>query len=466
MTQSQHRRPHSIKIKFSSEKTTAFAGLALSERVAARLRLWSSLSSRLPQREGYDWLTIIKSMTAGLLSGARGTFATQDLREDRAILALLGLKGAPEEATLWRSLKGLGEMQDSGVFPEAQRRWTRNTLAKSQRKNLMRYGFFPVFADGTLLEGSRRREGTKYIKDKGEGLMWSTIFTGPLVAAQSLAKKGEGEQSCVRQMLPGVIDDVLRPLKMLRQSLLLADSLHGDDPTLSEVERLYLHYIVGANKLAATTETLQDQPEVVWQDSGPDAARGWSESALCVCSLQCADWDKKRTLVGRRWMREGEFIYNYSGIMTDLAQEDVSHVMAGRSLSYPEAIWHLYDMKMGMETYYQDLLSDLGLHHPPCQEIIRNSGFYAVATLAHTLARAVDLIGGQSPERASSVRKDGTPRKRPRPRLMRLWRLRRRFFALPGRVAHHAGVLEITLLGLSETLRREFKRIFLTICRC
>ena len=49
---------------------------------------------------------------------------------------------------------------------------------------------------------------------------------------------------------------------------------------------------------------------------------------------------------------------------------------------------------------------------------------------------------------------------------MRLWRLRRRFFALPGRVAHHAGVLEITLLGLSETLRREFERIFLTICRC
>ena len=85
--------------------------------------------------------------------------------------------------------------------------------------------------------------------------------------------------------------------------------------------------------------------------------------------------------------------------------------------------------------------------------------------MADTLSTGEDLIGGESPERASSVRKDGGKRKRLRPRRMRLWRLRRRFLALPGRIAFHSHVLEITLLGLSETLRLEFERVFPTVCR-
>ncbi len=466
VTRSQHTTPHSIKVEFSDEKTTSFAGLSLAERLASRLRFWTTLEKRLPERGGFDWLTIIKSMVGGLLTGAQGTFATQDLREDGALLSLLGLGSAPEEATVWRATEGLGEMQRSGLFPEVQLRLARDVLSKANRKDLLRYGFFPVFPDGSLLEGSKRREATKYIKDKGEGLVWSTVFAGPIVAAQRLAEEGEGEETCVREMLAGVVDGVLRPLRLRRLALVLADSLHGDGPTLSEIERLRLHYIVGAGKLTETARVLSEQPEPVWLETGPDALRGWSRSDVCVCWIQCGDWDQKRTLVGRRWMREGEMIWNYSGVMTDLEEPDVAHVMEARSLDYAQAIWHLYDMKMGMETNYRDLLSDLNLHHPPCQEIVRNAGFYAVATLAHTLSTGVDLIGGQSPERGSTVRQDGGKRKRPRPHRMRLWRLRRRFFALPGRIATHGRVLKITLLGLSESLRREFEQFFRTICRC
>jgi len=465
VTQSQHRTTRSIKIDFSDENATAFAGLALVERVAARVRLWTTLEKRLPERAGFDWLTIVKSVAAGLLSGARGTFAAEDLREDGALLALLGLEGAPEEATVWRALEGLGEMQRSGLLPEVQRRWARNVLAKAKRRDLLRWGFFPVFADGSLLEGSRRREGTKFLRDKGAGLVWSTVFAGPIAAAQGLAEEGEGEETCVRRMLAAVAADVLKPLKLRACALLLLDSLHGDDPTLREAERLRLHYVVGANKLAAAGKTLASQPEAVWQDTGEDRGRGWSKSGLCVCWIQCAEWKKKRVLVGRRWMYEGEFIWNYSGVMTDLTESHVAHVMGGGA-SYAEAIWRLYDLKMGMETQYQDLLRDLGLHHPPCQELLRNAGFYAAATLAHTLSAAVDLLGGATENRGSAKRQDGAKRKRPKPRRMRLWRLRRRFFALPGRVARHGGVVTVTLLGLGETLRREFERIFLTICQC
>lgn len=106
---------------------------------------------------------------------------------------------------------------------------------------------------------------------------------------------------------------------------------------------------------------------------------------------------------------------------------------------------------MGMETPYQEPPSDMGPRHPPCQEFKRNAGFYAVASLALALSVGVDLIGGQSPERGS--RQDGEERKRPRPRRMRLWRLRRRLFALPARLARHAGVLRVRFLGVGAKIR-------------
>ena len=106
VTSLQPKPAHTIKLDFAEEKTTAFGGLVLAERLASRLGLWKTLGGELPQREGqYDWPTILKSMISGLLSGSRGTWAAEDLRQDEALLALLGLAGAPDapvatEATL------------------------------------------------------------------------------------------------------------------------------------------------------------------------------------------------------------------------------------------------------------------------------------------------------------------------------------------------------------------------------
>jgi hypothetical protein len=420
----------------------------------------------LPERQGdYDWTTCVKGVVAGLLSGGHGTYAAQCVREDSALLGLLDLKGAPKEATVWRSLKQLGQYQADGRLPRVQAVAARRTLEKMDRPSLLFEGFARVFADGSLLEGSRRREGTKYIKEKGSGLMWSAVFVGPVLAAQRLSAKGEGEQSAVRAMLPEVKERILKPLHLEKKVLVLMDSLHGDDPTLTEVEAMRLHYIVGANKLVDTAKTLAGQPELVWEDTGANQALGWSESAACECWIMCDDWPKKRALYGRRWKREGEMIWSYSGVLSDLRQKDVTG-MLGRGLSFARAIWRLYDSKAGMETLFCDGLSDLGLHHPPCQGHERNAGFYAAASLAWVLGTAVDAIGGQGGDRGSTVRQDGEARKRALPSRMRFWRLRRELFTLPGRVARHGHELKVQLLGVCERVQNLFAQYCDNICRC
>lgn len=468
VTRLQPTPPHTIKINFSDEPVTSFGGLVMAERMAGRLRLWKTLQGLLPHRRGYDWLSILKSTMMGLLSGAQGTYASEPLRHEPALLKLLSLGGAPEEVTLWRALKDLGDHQrDEKRLPALQAIVARRMLEKMTRPELLLEGLFvPVFADGTLLEGSGRREGTKVISGKGKGLMWSAVFVGPALAAQRLAGKGQGEQACIRTMLPQVRRRVLRPLGLVRQALVLADSLHGDGPTLDLIEGEGLSYVIGANKLKATAATLAEQQDHAWRDTGARPGLGWDASAVCSCWIHCPDWPEKRLLVGRRFRREGEFIWNYAGVMTNLVERDVAPMLK-RGLRFAEAIWRLYDAKAGMETLLADGLSDLGLHHPPCRQLVRNEGFYAVAALAWLLATAVDRIGGAGePQRGQTLRRDGQPRRRPTPSRMRLWRLRRELFTVPARVVRHARELVIDFLGLDEGTRQKIEHYWGRIARC
>jgi hypothetical protein len=466
VTTLQQRTPHTIKIEFAAEPVTGFGGLILAEKAAARLGLWRTLAGILPARQGdYDWLSAVKSMVMGLLSGARGTYATQALRQDESLLKMLALRAAPEEVTAWRMLKPLGELASQESLERVQAIVARRALEKMARPELLLEGFVPLFPDGSLLEGSPRREGTKYIREKGRGLMWSAVFVGPVLCAQRLAGEGQGEQSCVRAMIEQVDRAVLKPLGLHAKALVLADSLHGDEPTLAQLEAAGLHYLVGANKLAKTAQTLMDLPEPVWEDTGARRRLGWSASGACVCWLQCADWPAKRLLVGRRFRREGEMIWNYAGALTDLRQKDL-RPMLERGLTFARAIWRLYDAKAGMETQFKDGLSDLGLHHPPCREHVRNAGFYAVGALAWLLGVAVDVLGGTGEQRGQTRRKDGGQRARATPRRLRLWRLRRELFALPARIARHARELKVQLLGLAEGARQLFERYWGNLSRC
>jgi hypothetical protein len=466
VTTLQHKTTHTIKIEYSDEPVTSFGGLVLAERMAERLGLWRSIEDHFPERNGeYGWMEVVKSVTLGLLSGAQGTFAAQSVREDAALLRMLDLEGAPEEATVWRSLKDLGTFQADGILPKVQALMARRTLDKMTRSDLLVEGFIPVFGDGTLLEGSARREGSKYIKEKGRGLMWSAIFVGRVLAAQRLAPEGGGEHSDVRAMLREVQKNVLKPLRMMRQALVLLDSLHGDDTQLSQLEEDGVHYVVGANKLDLTERVLSERVEFEWESLGARPSLGWTESAVCACWIQCKDWETKRLLVGRRWKREGEMIWNYAGVMTDLREKDLVKMME-RGESFAQSVWRLYDAKAGMETLFSDGLSDLGLHHPPCQEHKRNAGFYALAALAWALGTAVDAIGGQDSGRGSMTRKDGNPRKRATSSRMRFWRLRRELFTLPGRIARHGREMVVRLLGLGESAQARFDRYWTHVCRC
>lgn len=438
MTNNKQSTVKRIKLGFSpDEAVTSFGGLALPKRLMLRLGFDSLLARHLPARKGYTLPEITVAALAGLLSGAQGTVATEAVRHDGALRKLFGLRRAPEEATFWRSLGDAGAPLALAGYSAIAMTLANRALAASPRLAMMDSGFVPVFIDGSVLEGSAKREGTKFIENKGHGLMWTVAFVGPYPVAQRLAASGEGEGEAThaRELLRALTKDILIPTKLQKDELVLMDSLHGNGPTLNILEELDLKYIIGAGGLKAAEVTLAEQPESQWTATPEfdEKRSGIAESAVCVATVECEGWSNKRTIVGRRWKKHGEFIWNYSAVLTNLEESDERLSIDNRSGSFARKIWSLYNRKGACENHFKSLLSDLGLHHPPCQSWQRNAGYYAMAMLAGLLAIACDVLTSKP----SRTRR-------------RIATLRRWLFAVPARVAIHGRCASATILGLSK----------------
>jgi hypothetical protein len=267
------------------------------------------------------------------------------------------------------------------------------------------------------------------------------------------ALKGEGEETVARRLIEDGVRDVLAPEGLMDKILFLLDSLYGDGPTLDQLESYgeAAAYIVGVMGLKEAQRLMGEASECAWRDTGAQAGRGWSESGVATMWLQCAEWPVKRQMVCRRWKNEGEMIWNYAGVVTRLTSLDrrVKNLMSQASLGFEEAIWHLYSHKQGMENQWKDLLSDMGLHHPPCAKAEVNAVFYALAGAGYNLsvaARRFGLSGSAS--------------------RMRLWRFRREVLALAGYAVHHARTVVMRLVDARDRLVEQLLAAMGRIARC
>jgi hypothetical protein len=446
----------SIRLEFAPESpTTAFGGMALTEKLARRAGLWGALDRLMPTRRGYDWTTIVKSLAVGLMTGPRGTFAAEDVRQDPVLQKLVGLNdGVPEEATVWRSLAQLAETPGALETLEKETRSASKRLLEAvPLSSLGPEGFVSLFIDGTLLEGSERREGTKTLRDKGTGLLWTTAFVGPVPVCARLCPQGEGEQTAARELLKKTHRDVLEPAGLSDRALVLMDSLHGNGPSLNAIEELSLAYVVGAGALTLAEQVLSEQPESQWVATPEfDKRRAVEGSAVCVATLQCEGWEQPRTLVGRRWNNPNELFLRQFAVLTNLTPEhpQVASLMERKKNNFAEAVLWLYDRKGKCETYFKGMLNDLGLHHPPCQSWKANTAFYAIGIVAGMLSAVTALLDPEGKKRG----------------LPTIATVRRRLWSVAASVTRHARTTVATVLGLSEEWRQEIEGTWRRIARC
>jgi hypothetical protein len=447
-------------VKLSGEPgsfvATAKGGSALTEAFASRTRLWSDARKLLPARrdprQGFTCEAWLCALVHGLLAGGRGFSATEPMRGDEPLLAIIGLASAPSSETVEEVAKYLAHdgVGGHGALSAVLERQSVRLLGMEKREGLLFHGFVPVLADGTLIDTEGKTKDA-LVRVKGAwGQMACAAFIGPYLAACDFSRpvepqanggaRSEGELLVTRGRILPAAGRVLEETRLAAKALFLMDSLYGEDGTLCVLEQIKdARHIVGANRLELTAEVLCEQPESQWKDTtARTLSRGWEESAACVAWIQCGDWEKKRTLVGRRHRKAGEMIWNYSGVITNLDEKDprVAAMMEAMKLPFAEAVWLLYDHKQGMENRWKELLRDMGLHAMPCGKAAVNAVFLAAAAIAlNTKTGCARLCLGQA--------------------AMALWRFRRDVIDLAAKVARHARQVIVRLLDARAPLVRE-----------
>lgn len=451
MSKINAKKSQSVKLeKHLTAKGTSKGGIALLEAVANRTRLWSDLVKFVPARhdpdQGYPMQNVLSCLIHGLLSGGRGFSATEPIRGDKPFLDIIGIESAPSACTVedvvkylaGDEVKGLG-----GILDTMERQAIRGLKGEKRKELLCVGGYLPVFGDGSMLEtDGKTKDCIKVYKGKA-GQVTEGVFVGPMQVVSDFLRQGEDERGCLMRHGDRV-HKVLRKTRLRSHALFLLDSAYGDGPFLNDLEDRFKrsHYIVGGNKLKAVSGVLSEQPEALWQDTttsnkDPEIR----ESAICVCYLQCEGWKKKRLLVGKRWLKHDELFYHYSGLVTNLHEDlkRVSKAMKQDSKSFAEVIWSWYARKQAFENQWKDLVTDLGLHHPPSGKAAVNAVFFAIAAMANNLS----LI-------ARRQLLEGSDRR------MALWRFRRDLIDVAAEVKRHAGRVIVRIM---DSRKRIFKML-------
>ncbi|VGO18143.1 hypothetical protein [Pontiella sulfatireligans] len=136
------------------------------------------------------------------------------IRQDDALLRDMGIDHLPGEKVFCEDLERFGKGAVLGGMHQIIAHSTRKILTRVEPEDIqLPHGFIPLFGDESLLEGSPRREGTKYITDKGNGLMWGAWMLGPMIAVRHLCAEGEGERRALDPSLDDVLDRVVTPLQ-------------------------------------------------------------------------------------------------------------------------------------------------------------------------------------------------------------------------------------------------------------
>jgi hypothetical protein len=234
--------------------------------------------------------------------------------------------------------------------------------------------------------------------------------------------------------LPGMLR---RAAPLLREAagssrlLALLDAAYCEWPVIKALPK-NCDWIVCANQYRPLlTRLALEQPAGVWREGGPDAARGWEESGVCLLTHQFGGWAAPATIAVRRWREVGELpgVWHYSFLASNLEPGTLARELTrGRGAAL--ALWMLYSTKQGQENHFKTPLRALGLHHPPSGRLGVSQVYYALASMAANVAMVMRYEVAPAGEKG-----------------MTLERMRRCLFGVAGYVVQSGRKLVVRLAG-------------------
>jgi hypothetical protein len=375
------------KLRFefvAARKQSILGGLPAVEALAQEFGLWKKiralpgLERRVRTTHGYSPELLVAQLVYCLCSGGASLADAERLNDEPLACQLAKVKHFADQTQLGEWLRKQS-LESVAAFWELISQFVRSVIGRAQAGRWTYSGRAEVFFDDTQIEVfGPTFEGAKINYNGDLALSWQTLWFGPFLLEGQLGSPGD-VSSALEPMLQRH-----RHFWQERESDFLADSGSSSAQYLQGIAGAgFTHWSVSYNKWTTVPErTAQALPENAWRAALKKTWRDGSEVTEQHAAIRHTPAESEFTfpLAVARWKKDDQMFWRYAFVAHEEGRHD------------PEAIMARHRLKGGKEQLFKEVLRGLDLHHPPCEKLIANQMFYAIAALAYNLMKAVQLL--------------------------------------------------------------------------
>jgi Transposase DDE domain group 1 len=360
-----------------AESASAHGGQVLVDAFCRRFGLWRKLAQakgldpRKRKGAGFAPEAICAQLLFTLSSGGVGLADAERTGKDPVLMGLVGLEKGADESTL-------GEWLRAQTAESVEALWEINgalideVWAVAKPGRVCHGGEEEWFFDDTEIEVyGKSFEGARLNYNGDLALSLQALWRGPFVVDAILDGAGD-----VSEHLPVFLGQHEGRWEQ-RRTHFYADSGSSAAKFLDAIrEAGFTHWSVSYNKWTDVLERLaRELPERRW--SAPN------ERGEQFTWLRHMPGEAKEavTFASVRRKPEGEMFWRYAFVACE----------PGEGWS-PQAVFQRHALKGDKERGFSELLSDLDLHHPPCERLVANQAFYALAILTYNVLTALKVL--------------------------------------------------------------------------
>ena len=379
------KRTAKLRFEFvAAKKLSTLGGLPALEALAQQFGLWKKLRAlpgldpRTRTTHGYSPELIVAQLLYSFCSGGASLADAERLNDEPLARQLARVARFADQSQLGEWLRGQSDASVAAVWGLIGEfvAWVLDRAASSRWTYA---GRAEAFFDDTQIEvHGPSFEGAKVNYNGELALSWQTFWFGPFLVGGELGAPGD-----VSAALPAMLR-AHRPLWQNRACDFLADSGSSSAAYLQAIDQAgFTHWSVSYNKWTAVpARTATELPDSAWTAASTTRWRDGTEVTEQHAALRHtpAESEFTMTLACARWKKDGELFWRHAFVAHDGQRAD------------PAAVLARHRLKGGKEQLFKEVLRGLDLHHPPCEKLVANRMFYAVAALAYNLMKAVQLL--------------------------------------------------------------------------
>ena len=363
-----------------SKTSSAHGGQLLIDALCQRYGLWEKLAAipgleiRRRTSSGFAPRAIIAQLLFNFTSGGSSLADAERLGDDPVLMGLLGLKTGADQSTIGEWLRA--QTKESveamhGLISD----FVRWALAEAKAARVRHGGELEVFFDDTEVEVQGKYfEGARRNYEGNLALSWQTLWVGPFVADAILDGTGHvGEHL-------GELLAVHAGQWRGQACRFYADSASSSAADLHRIDGAgFSHWSVSYNKwIKVPCRLVEELPAMAWSE---EQTLEDETSQYAWLRYQPEGAKAPLLLAAVRRKRADELLWRHYFV-----------ACGSEETAKPEEVFARHCRKGAKEQGFSHLLSDLDLHHPPCQSLIANQMFYAIGILAHNLLAAFKAL--------------------------------------------------------------------------